>query len=461
MRWISLAILLAALVLISGGVDAKSPSLWAQRRIYQVLTDRFARPASDTSSCNFNLYCGGTFAALGDHLDYIAGMGFNAIWISPVVVNYPQGYHGYWATNFFAINPHFGSAEDLQNFVAKAHALDIWIMVDIVVNHAGPVGTDYSQVYPFNQSSHYHQDCQVNNYQCQTEEVYNCRLADLPDLNQSVPFVREQLAKYVVWLLNDFGFDGIRMDTVMYIEKSYWASLQQDAATYIVGEVWNSFYCNLVYTQGGIDATLNYPLYDVIRQGFQSSGSLYNLGERWREQQQYAHPGWEVNFVDNHDNDRFLQYGGTTIPAYQSALAYMFFMEGIPCIYYGTEQLFKGTVSDNSNRQPMWPTGYDTSTDMYAFLKNLSAAHARFQPWAHGFNERWRDQQMYCYYRGDLFVCVSNTVGGSQTRVIPNLPFEGRQVCNWLDQSAPCLQGSSTMTITVPASGYPLVWYAQ
>ena len=455
------ALLAVTAALGPAAVAAKSAAEWTDRRIYQVLTDRFARPASETSSCNFNAYCGGTFAGLMDHLDYIAGMGFNAIWISPVPVNYAEGYHGYWATDFFKINPHFGTAAELQALVAKAHSMGIWMMIDIVVNHVGPVGTSYAQVQPFNESSHYHRDCQVTQYVCNTQEVHDCRLADLPDLNQTVPFVQEQLTKYVKWLLSEFNFDGIRADTVMYIQQSYWANLQTAAGTFIAGEVWSDFQCNQVYTQYGIDATLNYPMYYAIRSGYQQKQSLYNIGEAWRQQTTLKNPEWEVNFIDNHDNDRWLQMSGTTVAGYQAGLAYLFFMEGIPCVYYGTEQLFRGTVSDNSNRQPMWPTNYNTGTEMYAFLKNLSAAHAKFQPWTTKYLERWRDESVYCFVRGSLMVCTSNTVGQSQTRTIPNLPFAGKRVCHWLDQSAPCVAGEATMTITIPASGAPLLLYAE
>jgi len=91
-------------------------------------------------------------------------MGFDAIWISPVVENYDQGYHGYWATNWEAINPYFGSAQDLKDMVNAAHNRDIWVMVDVVANHVGPVGYDFSQIYPLNQAYHYHDDCSIDDW---------------------------------------------------------------------------------------------------------------------------------------------------------------------------------------------------------------------------------------------------------------------------------------------------------
>lgn len=88
-------------------------------------------------------------------------MGFDAIWISPVVDNYDGGYHGYWARNMYDVNGNFGSKDDLKAFVAECHARDIWVMVDVVGNHMGNTNTDYSQNYPFNDASHYHDYCTI------------------------------------------------------------------------------------------------------------------------------------------------------------------------------------------------------------------------------------------------------------------------------------------------------------
>ena len=146
---------LVAAVAVAGDTAA-----WKQRSVYQVLTDRFARTDGSTSTCtNLSKYCGGTFKGLENHLDYIKGMGFDAIWISPVVDNSDNGYHGYWARNWNAINSNFGSADDLKSLVATAHSKGIWVMVDVVANHVAPIGTDYSQITPYNQSSYYHSDC--------------------------------------------------------------------------------------------------------------------------------------------------------------------------------------------------------------------------------------------------------------------------------------------------------------
>ena len=129
------------------------------RTIYQILTDRFAR-TTDTGNCNYSKYCGGNFQGIINKLDYIKGMGFDVIWISPIVENTEDSYHDYHLINLYNINSHFGSEDDFKALVTACHKEDIWVMVDVVVNNVGPVGTNYLKVTPFNKAEHYH-DCVV------------------------------------------------------------------------------------------------------------------------------------------------------------------------------------------------------------------------------------------------------------------------------------------------------------
>jgi len=158
--------------------------------------------------------------------------------------------------------------------------------------------------------------------------------------------------------------------------------------------------------------------------------------------------------LDNQDNNRFL-YSYNNVVNYKSAIAHMFFTNGIPCIYYGTEQLFNGGITNNECREPMWPSQYNTDTDMYRFLQALNAAYDRFQPQNATVEERWQDDSIYCYCRGVIMVCTTNT-GATQTRTIPNLPFAGKTVVNWLNRGE-TWQGASVMTITIPQGQSPLI----
>lgn len=110
-------------------------------------------------------------------------MGFYAIGISPIVENAEGAFHGYHLTNLYALNSHFGSEEDFKALVSACHEKDIWVMVDVVVNHVAPEGFDFSRINPFNSAEHYHDKCDISDWDNQWQ-VENCRLSDLPDLNQ-------------------------------------------------------------------------------------------------------------------------------------------------------------------------------------------------------------------------------------------------------------------------------------
>ena len=443
--------------LFGGLADAlgRSSQEWQGRRVYQIVTDRFSPDVTPAPDCNdLTKYCGGTFKGIQNHLDYITDMGFNAIWISPVVVNWPTDYHGYAALDFFHINPHFGSAQDLKNLVDACHKANVWVMIDIVANHAATVGTDFARVQPFNKSEYYHDWCDVNNYQCFTNEILNCRLSALADLNQDHPFVREQLKLHVQWLLSEFQFDGIRADTIMFVKQNFWVELVSFIGTpYFVGEVWSNFQCNLQYTQYGIPATLNYPLYDAIRNVFLGSWSMRNLGNAWRQQQQYAHPTWEMNFIDNHDNPWFMS-STNKVQRYQSALAHMFFTDGVPCVYEGTEHLYSGTKENDQNRRPIWPTGF-AKKEMYYFLQVLNTVYQSMKVTNYPVEERWQDDSVYCLIRGPVLLCTTNT-DDQQTRTVYNLHLAGLKVCDAFNPSN-CMKGAETMQITIPAGGKPLL----
>jgi len=163
-------------------------------------------------------------------LDYITGMGFDAIWISPVVQNIPCGYHGYWAQHQFEIEAHFGGAAGLQKLMGACKAKGIAVMLDIVANHMGPPssGTDYHEFTPFNSTAHYHGtlakhcgDTRSNQHQ---REI--CWLANLGDLKQEDPWVAQQLIKWMAGLQKTYGFDGVRIDTVPYVNQCATTSLE-------------------------------------------------------------------------------------------------------------------------------------------------------------------------------------------------------------------------------------------
>jgi alpha-amylase len=157
-------------------------------------------------------------------------MGFDYMWISPVVVNLTDCSNGYWAKNWEGINASFGSAQELKDLVSAAHSKGIWVMVDVVANHSAPIGNDFGQIYPLNKDEHYHSNCDINwNDQYSVE---HCRLAGLPDLNQDNSYVRGYLKDWIKNLVSTYGFDGIRIDTIPEVDKNFWKEYGTSAGVF-------------------------------------------------------------------------------------------------------------------------------------------------------------------------------------------------------------------------------------
>lgn len=223
---------LLALFCTTSQVLAHTKEEWKSRTIYQLLTDRFWRTDGSTQGCpDIHKYCGGTWKGIEDQLDYIKGMGFDAIWISPMPENYGDDYHGYGALNWYNPNPHFGDANSLKSMINTAHSKGIWVMLDVVANHVAYIDMDFQKVNPFNDPSHYHTKCQINNWNDQNEVEY-CRLSNLPDLNQDNQFVRDTLKKWVKDTVSEYGFDGIRVDTVPHVKIPFWQEYRQEAGVF-------------------------------------------------------------------------------------------------------------------------------------------------------------------------------------------------------------------------------------
>ena len=265
------------LLVLSTYISCKSKEEWKSRSIYQILTDRFAR-TSDKGMCNYGYYCGGNYQGIIQKLDYIKGMGFDVIWISPIVENKEDAYHGYHLTNLYNLNTHFGSEDDFKALISACHEKDIWVMVDVVANHVAPIGTDYSQITPFNSAEHYHDPCQINDWGNQWQ-VENCRLSDLPDLKQENEWVTEKLVEWIHDLVSKYDLDGIRIDTIMEVPKWFWDKFRASAGVFQIGEAFHGDIDYVSDYQNHLDSVFNYPLYYSIESGF--CGDLTHIEGYW------------------------------------------------------------------------------------------------------------------------------------------------------------------------------------
>ncbi|PRP81163.1 hypothetical protein PROFUN_01997 [Planoprotostelium fungivorum] len=436
---------------------------WKSRTIYQVLTDRFAKSTPGTAKCgDLTNYCGGSYKPLTDKLDYIKGMGFDAIWISPIVHNIARGYHGYWQDDLTRLNEHFGNEADLMEFISKAHSKGIWVMVDVVANHM--IGDSFPKIAPFNKPEHYHscavcpQSCNIEDWSNQFQ-VENCRLANLYDLNQTNPYVRDTLNNWIKGIVQKYKFDGVRIDTLVEVEKSFClyhrTDFVQASGVFAIGEASNYDiqYVSAYQTpKGTMPSVLSYPLYYTLINVFAMGHSMNQLKDRFND---YHASFGDVDvlgtFLDCHDVPRFLSFN-RDYKLYENGLVTVLFSSGIPIIYYGTEQYLDGGHEPN-NREDMWRTGYNTNVKMYNYIKTMNAVRSRAQVWKHTQVERYVDDNVFVFTRGDALIATTNvgSNGPMLNRTVTFHPFkEGDTLCNvffWMTDCIKVINGVLPITL--------------
>lgn len=285
-------------------------------------------------------------------------MGFDAIWISPIIDNYDGGYHGYWGRSIYGLNQNFGSEDDFVSFVSACHERNIWVMVDVVGNHMGNTNQDYGQNNPFNSGEHFHDYCIISDQDFATknqDRIENCRLAGLADLKQENDWVRTTLLSWIKDLIDKYHIDGIRIDTIPEVPKWFWNQFRSSAGVYTIGEVFDGDMGYLAGYLGSLDAVLNYPFFFWVRDtvfNWKDMTNLRNLYNEWAKHIDINKLNYLGNFVDNHDNARVLSWGGDWEDKkkhYKVVNAMALTAMGIPIIYYGTEQYFAGG-NDPNNR---------------------------------------------------------------------------------------------------------------
>ncbi|HEX8995033.1 MAG TPA: alpha-amylase family glycosyl hydrolase [Ktedonobacterales bacterium] len=443
--------------------------------VYQVMLDRFFDgdstnndPSGDTglydsTKTNWKLYWGGDLAGLTQKIPYLAGMGITALWISPPVDNVhtpvyepgsstPQaGYHGYWAHDFYRIDPHLGTWSDFDNLVSTAHANGIKVIVDFAPNHSNPNDTgEYGSIYnngafeaAYNNDPNgwFHHNGGISDYNnLYQDEYYN--LADLADLAQE----NNSVDSYLKGAMNQFlthGVDGVRVDAVKHMSgptggwvKTLADDVEAQNPHYMVGEWYLSSINDPTYpsavrfaNQSGV-ALLNFPLNVAIRDVFGSGNGAQELDSvMGKEAGDFTWPNDQGVFIDNHDMSRFLTLNNNTSLLHE-ALTTTLTAPGVPIIYYGTEQYLHndtGGGTDPYNRPMM--SSWSTTTTAYKLIANLAGLRHTNPALAYGtYRQRWMNNDVFIFerqfYNNVVLIAVnksatsSYSIGGLYT----NLP---------------------------------------
>ena len=431
-------IIFLSLIILSLSADRDE---WKKRSIYQLMTDRFATDNPNPPYCNVtvNNYCGGNHKGIIQKLDYIQGMGFDAIWISPIVKNAEGSYHSYHTIDFYGLNEHFGNEQDMHNLVNECHKRNILVMLDVVANHVALVGNDFSKINPFNSPEHYHEPCTITDWSNYVM-VENCRLADLPDLKHENNYVSDELLRWIKYMVTKYNLDGLRVDTVPEVPKWFWKKFNKECGVFQIGEVFNG---NVEYVhsyQGPLTSTFNYPL-TYKRPIFQEGNYNEVLGV----------------FIGNHDNARFLYNNQRTKEQLDMASVFSVFWEGIPVIYYGDEQYFEGGP-DPGCREAVWDHGYNTESRLYQYYRTALYYRKKLKLWDKDLEQLEFSKEYYSFRRGNDVLTVISLAKNDVSVTIKNEGYGKIQqgtFCNIFDAKDKITIGES---ITVNMQKAPKVY---
>ncbi len=388
--------------------------------LYMLMPDRFAD--GDQKNNNIkgmnkfttnrnepSLRHGGDLEGIRQHLDYFKELGVTALWFTPVLENNSPDhgnqstYHGYATTDYYKVDPRFGTNEEYRRLTDEAHAKGLKIVMDMIFNHCGfehpwlkdMPSKDWLNLPECLTRDEKTKEVKINDKFQQTsykltpvldpyaseidmkETVYGWFVTTMPDLNQKNPHVMTYLIQNSIWWIETVGIDGIRMDTYPYADAKAMAGwmkrLNEEYPNFsVVGETW--------VTEPAYTATwqkdsklseLNSHLTSVMDFSFFEKLNMAKNEETdgwWNGYNRiynslvydylYPNPSAVMAFIENHDTNRFLENGHDT-KSLKQALALLLTMNRIPQLYYGTEVLMNGTkeVTDGNVRKD-FPGGF-------------------------------------------------------------------------------------------------------
>lgn len=461
--------------------------------LYMLMPDRFASGRNITKPMKgLNPYVvdrskpslrhGGDLEGVRQHLDYFNQLGVTALWFTPVLennspdMNSQSTYHGYATTNYYRVDPRFGTNEDYARLVAEAHAKGLKVVMDMIFNHCGydhPWVKDMPSKDWFNTpewmkkgDSYYLQTSYkltpvLDPYASKVdkrETVDGWFVRSMPDLNQKNPHVMTYLIQNSEWWIETVGIDGIRMDTYPYADRkamSQWMKILNEEYPNFntVGETWvtEPAYTaawqkdsKLSKVNSYLKTVMDFSFYDKINLAKHEETDAWwkGLNRIYNSlcyDYLYENPSSVMAFIENHDTDRFLENGKDTL-ALKQALALLLTINRIPQLYYGTEVLMNGTkeVTDGNVRCD-FPGGF--AGDKH----NAFTAEGRTKTENSMFN--WLSKLLK-WRRNNMVI--------TKGKQIQFIPYKGVYVIarQWNDQTILTILNGTSQAVTLPLDRY-------
>lgn len=334
---------------------------------------------------------GGDIQGIINSLDYLSDMGFTAIWLNPILENNQKrySYHGYSTTDYFKVDPRFGTNEEYRALSEKANEKGIKIIMDMIVNHCGsnhwwmedlPSGDWVNNPGDYFRTNHRRttlRDPYTSEYD-RTHFSDGWFVPSMPDMNQRNPLVADYLIQNTIWWIEYVHLSGIRMDTYSYSDKyfmSNWtcAVMNEYPNFNICGEEWSTNPAILAYWQKGkinpdgytscLPGLLDFPLQNALVRALAEEGNrgsgMIDLYEMLSNDFLYPDSFKHVIFPDNHDMSRIYSQLNEDFDLFRLAMVYFATMRGTPQFYYGTEVLMSNTGDDShGNIRSDFPGGW-------------------------------------------------------------------------------------------------------
>ncbi|MDE6248002.1 MAG: glycoside hydrolase family 13 protein [Muribaculaceae bacterium] len=343
---------------------------------------------------NPNARHGGNIAGIIDHLDYLQDLGVTAIWVCPVLENDMPGgsYHGYATTDYYRIDPRFGTNEEWNLLIAEAHKRGMKVVMDMIFNHSG-VAHPWRDNPPTRDWFNHPEGDVMTNYRLSTihdpyaseydkdATVNGWFVPSMPDLNQRNPHLMKYLTQNSIWWVENSGIDGIRMDTYPYADMDGMAGWAEDVMREypnfnIVGECWYANEGGSAFWQQQsrlndkdtkLPSVMDFKLTIDGRKYFDEETTpwtgLNGLYDHLAMDFLFPDPQKILTFLDNHDTDRYLLTEPENLDSWKQAVTFLLTSRGIPQLYYGTELLMAGSKegSDGYVRKD-FPGGFPGDT---------------------------------------------------------------------------------------------------
>ncbi|MFM7838345.1 MAG: alpha-amylase family glycosyl hydrolase, partial [Chitinophagaceae bacterium] len=353
---------------------------------YLILADRFANgdttndafpdmrdPAVNRNS-KFARH-GGDLKGIQDRLDYFTDLGVTTLWFTPLTENdMPRmregnfdiaGYHGYWFTDHYQIDKRFGGNDAYRSFVTAAHQKGLKVIQDAIYNHIGlyhwmnqaPPAQDWINQWPVFTGPNHREETLMDPYASAFDKnnmVKGWFVPHLPDLNLANPDVSTFLIQHAIWSVEEFGFDGFRIDTYKYCDESFLNNLNSallkefpSLTTFV--EAWsNTVVANAYYVQnnfnipfkhnapGAIDFSLCFAMHAAMNQPPGWTEGVNRIYMTLAQDFVYKNPLNNCIFLDNHDMDRVYSTVGENWEKMKWGINWLLTLRGIPQLYYGT-----------------------------------------------------------------------------------------------------------------------------